>query len=281
MIGQRLLQWVIGFALLSDPASAEQTLRIATYNTELDRAGPGLLLRDILRGDDPQINAVAKSISHIAPDIIVLQRFDFDHELHALQAFSDTLSANGMTYPHIFARRPNTGLQTGLDLNENGRLGEAQDAHGYGEFSGQRGMAILSKFPIDRTHVRDFSALTLGEIPLRQRVGITSVLRRYDFLRMSSVGHWDVPLILPNGTRLHLLTWHGSSPVFDGPEDRNGRRGAAETLFWADYLNGLLIQPPPSDPVIVVGVANIDPVDGEGRHGALLHGQTLVDMRGV
>jgi len=36
-------------ALLAGPVAAE-TLRIATYNAALTRAGPGLLLRDILKG---------------------------------------------------------------------------------------------------------------------------------------------------------------------------------------------------------------------------------------
>ncbi|MEC9313216.1 MAG: endonuclease/exonuclease/phosphatase family protein, partial [Pseudomonadota bacterium] len=39
------------------PAQAD-TVRIATFNTELSRKGPGLLLRDIERGEDPQIAAV-------------------------------------------------------------------------------------------------------------------------------------------------------------------------------------------------------------------------------
>ncbi|MGB3244167.1 MAG: endonuclease/exonuclease/phosphatase family protein, partial [Sulfitobacter sp.] len=44
---------------LAGPLRAEQpTLRVATFNTELARKGPGLLLRDILKGDDPQITAV-------------------------------------------------------------------------------------------------------------------------------------------------------------------------------------------------------------------------------
>ena len=40
------------------PASAE-TLRIATFNTDLARDGPGLLLRDILKGADDVLSARA------------------------------------------------------------------------------------------------------------------------------------------------------------------------------------------------------------------------------
>jgi len=51
-------------------------LRIATYNSDLSRKGPGLLLRDILRGEDAQIHAVMRVISSISPDVLLLQDFD-------------------------------------------------------------------------------------------------------------------------------------------------------------------------------------------------------------
>ena len=46
--------------------SAADTLRVASFNAELQRDGPGLLLRDIGRGDDPQIAAVAEVIARAA-----------------------------------------------------------------------------------------------------------------------------------------------------------------------------------------------------------------------
>ena len=49
-----LLLWL---SLLSAENLAAETLRVATWNVGLDRAGPGLLLQDIVTGDDPQIAA--------------------------------------------------------------------------------------------------------------------------------------------------------------------------------------------------------------------------------
>ena len=40
------------------------------------------------------------------------------------------------------------------------------------------------------------------------------------------------------GSELHLLMSHPTPPVFDGDEDRNGRRNFDEIKLWADYLAG-------------------------------------------
>ena len=57
-----------------------------------------------------------------------------------------------------------------------------------------------------------------------------------DVFRLSSKSHWDVPVRLPDGRILHLLASHPTPPVFDGSEDRNGRRNHDEIRFWADYV---------------------------------------------
>ena len=98
-----------------------ETLRIATYHTELKRDGPGLLLRDILR-DDPQVRAVAQVIAHASPDILVLQRVDYDLNLTALTALRDKIAEEGANYPYLFAHPPNSGVPTGLDIDGDGRV---------------------------------------------------------------------------------------------------------------------------------------------------------------
>ena len=112
---------------MAAPALADP-LRIATYNTELSRDGPGLLLRDILRGEDDQIAGVTGVIARVSPDILLLQGIDYDAGGYALAAFADALAGMGADYPYRLALRPNTGMPTGLDLDGNGRLGEARDA---------------------------------------------------------------------------------------------------------------------------------------------------------
>ncbi len=255
------------------PVSA-QNLRIASFNTGLAREGPGLLLRDILRGGDRQIEAVMAVIRAVGPDILLLQDFDHDLDNVALTAFRDRLAeAGGPLYPHLFAPRPNSGLATGLDMDGNGRLGEPRDAQGYGRFSGQGGMALLSRLPIDREAARDFSDFLWRDLPgalLPERDGAPFPSARAQAAqRLSSVGHWQVPVILPDGRRLTLLAFHATPPVFDGPEDRNGRRNHDEIAFWNLLLEGALPYPPPEGPVVVLGDANLDPEDSEGRTEAI------------
>ena len=86
-----------------------ETLRIATFHTELSRKGPGLLLRDILKGD-PQAEAVAEVVAHVAPDVLILQGVDYDHGRETLRALRDLIGAAGVEYPHIFALKPSRSI---------------------------------------------------------------------------------------------------------------------------------------------------------------------------
>lgn len=252
-------------------ATAEPSIRVALFNTELSRKGPGLLLRDIARGDDKQINAVLDVIVAASADILVLQGIDYDHEARTLGALRDALATRGMTYLYQFTQRPNTGLRSGLDLDGDGTNHQPRDAHGFGWFPGQGGMAILSRFPFGEGG-RDFSTLLWADLPgvvlpKRQDGRLFPSRDVYRVLRLSSTGHWDVPVMLPSGQQVHILTYHATPPVFDGPEDRNGLRNAAETAFWLHWLEGAFGEMP--DLFVMAAGANLDPVDGDGRKDAL------------
>ena len=254
--------------MLANPAAAE-TLRIATYNVELNRAGPGLLLRDIQKGQDPQIAAVVQVMVALQADVVLLTGFDYDLDLVALTAFAELLSAAGAPYPYRFAARPNTGLATGLDLDADGYPGGPGDAQGYGRFSGEGGMAVLSRQPIDSADVRDFSDVLWQDLPGALLFeGMTPDAQAMQ--RLSTTGHWEVPIDLPGGTRLRVLAWYATPPVFDGPEDRNGRRNHDEAAFWTRLLDGALPMAPPRGPWVVLGDANLDPADGDGISDAIL-----------
>jgi hypothetical protein len=236
---------------LSGPAGAE-TLRIATYDPGLTRAGPGLLLRDIRRGD-PQVLAAAQVIAAAAPDAILLTGIDWDHDGLALAAFAALLDEAGHPMPHRFAARPNSGMQTGLDLDGDGRAGGAEDAQGFGQFSGQNAMAVLSRLPLGPA--TDHSATLWHDLP-----GTLMPPATPGGQRLSSTAHWDVPVMTDAGP-LHLLAWSATPPVFDGPEDRNGRRNHDEAAFWLHHL--------PDAPYVLLGNPNLDLADGDGRAQAM------------
>lgn len=252
-------------------------MRIATYNVDLSRKGPGLLLRDILSGKDRQVMAVTDVIAGAAPDVILLTGFDYDLDGLALSALADRLSALDAEYPYRFALRPNTGRATGLDLDGDGKTGGPGDSQGYGRFAGADGMAILSRLPIVEEDVADYSDTLWRDLPGALIGGAGLPEEVMEVQRLSTTGHWAVPVVLPDGAQLTLLCWYATPPVFDGPEDRNGRRNHDEAAFWTRLLDGALAAPAPKPPMVLLGDVNLDPVDGDGRPEALL--SLLSDQR--
>lgn len=244
---------------MAGSATAE-TLRIAFWNADLARRGPGLLARDLIRAKEPDVQTAIKTVAELDADILVLSGFDFDAGGLALTALNDHLPR---PYPTLLPLRPNTGLPTGFDLDGNGRSDEARDAQGFGRFPGQGGMAVLSRFPIDHGQSRDFSPLLWRDLPGADLPPLPEGAA--DVLRLSTTGHHDTALVLPDGRVLHLLTWHATTPAFDGPEDRNGKRNADETRFWTLLLDAALPFPPPTGSFVVIGQANADPEKGDGN----------------
>ena len=268
------LIYLLGTGVAPVSSAKAEPLRVATWNVELSRKGPGLLLRDILRNDDPAISQAADTIVQIDPDILLLTGFDWDHGLAAAGAFAEMLRHKGSLYPHLFAPKPNSGVTTGLDMDGDGRTGDARDAQGYGRFLGDGGLLLLSKWPLMRDEVTDFTSMKWVDLPgalLPEVDGApfpsAEVLNQQ---RLSSTGHWDIPVQIGT-TTLHILAFAATPPVFDGPEDRNGKRNHDENAIWLRYLAGDLAQPPPEAPLVVMGNANLDLVDGEGLHDAILN----------
>lgn len=261
------------------------TLRVATFNADLNRPGAGVLVADIGKRD-PQILNVAEIILRVQPDIILLNEIDHDPQGLALSGFHEILSEGvegvpGIDYAHRFLAPSNTGEPLGLDLNEDGKVMGARDAKGFGRFPGQYGMAILSRVPLGQARTfRDFpwSNLPWAQAPMNADGSAFFSDAAWAVLPFSSKSHWDVVAALPDGREVHLLASHPTPPVFDGPEDRNGLRNAAEIRFWVDYIDGAewimddtgqaggLDQ---DTAFVVLGDLNNDPVDGDGENAAI------------
>ena len=234
------------------------------------------MLRDVVRGKDPQITAVLKLLQETNADIVDLQGFDYDLTGAALNAFADALADQGLDYPHRFSLPENEGRTTNLDLDGDNRLGGPGNAQGYGPFFGASGMAILSRFPILENAVTDFTPFLWRDLPdalLPETDGTPFPNAEAQTIqRLSSHGHWVVPVEVPQIGRITLLTFHASPPVFDGPEDRNGKGNHDEVMFWNHYLAGtfgtyLL------DRFVLLGDANQDPDKGDIHSTAI---QTLL-----
>lgn len=251
----------------ADPArlaKSPNSIRIATFNVALAGEHEGEIRDRLQDGADPQARAVAEILQQVNPDVVLLNELDYDPDGQTLELFLNKYlevpqnccpqaraESQPIRFPHRFVAPVNTGLPSEFDLDRDGvqRAEQnsneyARDAWGFGRYPGQYGMVVLSKFPIDQKAVRTFQQFAwkdmpgalLPEDPDNAGAGWYSaeVLERFP---LSSKSHWDVPVRI-NGETLHLLCSHPTPPVFDGAEDRNGRRNHDEIRFWADYLAG-------------------------------------------
>ena len=282
---------VAGSALAAPPSA---DVRFATFNASLNRASAGQLVShlsapgvdDVFRR---QIRNVAEVVQRVRPDVLLINEFDFDPA--AVGLFRDNfleVSQNGaapIEYPYAFIAPSNTGIATGKDLNNNGVVvttpgaqGYGDDAFGFGAFPGQFGMVVYSKYPIVTDEVRTFQLFKWKDMPGNLIPTPFYAQDEVEILRLSSKSHWDVPIQI--GTkRVHFLVSHPTPPVFDGLEDRNGRRNFDEIRFWADYISpgkaayiyddeghhgGLK----PGELFVIAGDQNSDPLDGDSIPGA-------------
>jgi len=264
------------------PAAAE-TVRIATFNASLARDAPGALAAELEAEPSAQARAVVEVVRTVRPDVLVLNEIDFDADRRALGAFYRLLTAEeGSGAPleigFDFTAPVNTGVQSGLDLDGDGEVGGPGDAWGYGRFPGQYGMAVLSRFVIDYDDARTFRQFRWRDLP-DNRLPAEFYGPAAERLPLSSKSHWDVPIRLGRSMTLHLLVSHPTPPVFDGPEDRNGRRNADEVDFWRPYIAGggpWLIDDQgragglaAEAQFVILGDLNLAPTDGDGRAEAI------------
>ncbi|MGE0407864.1 MAG: endonuclease/exonuclease/phosphatase family protein [Amphiplicatus sp.] len=282
-----------GLATLSGcAAEPPETIRVATFNAYLNRAEAGGLVADLSSPGNEQARAVAEIIQRTAPDILFLNEIDRDPEARALALFQENYLGVGQNggapaiYPYVYAGPVNTGLASGRDLDRNGEIvttpgaeGYGGDAFGFGAFPGQYGMAILSKYPIEEAAIRTFQFFLWKDMPEAALPDDPETKEEADWhrsealadFRLSSKSHWDIPVIV-GGRSVHVLASHPTPPVFDGEENRNGRRNHDEIRFWADYVAGAAYirddagRPgglPAGARFVILGDMNADPMDGE------------------
>jgi len=265
---------------------APDTIRVATFNVALARKGAGLLVREMQEGS-AQIDAVAEIVLRVRPDILLINELDRDPAHRAPVLFAERLRADiagldGLDYPFLHQGPANTGLPSGHDLDGDGRADGPRDAFGFGLFPGQFAMALLSRHPIDYGRLRSFQHFRWSDLPGADRpLNPDGTPYHADAvwqtLRLSSKSLWDVPVRLPGGV-LHLLASHPTPPVFDGPEDLNGRRNADEIRLLTALIDGAgwpiddrgeTGGLKPEDRFVVAGDLNADPFDGEARREAI------------
>ncbi len=250
------------FGLLFMATVQATTVKVATFNVSMEALNyrdhqqdeTGNVSQKTLAGalatNHQQIKNIAEIIQRVNPDIILLNEFDYtDDDYQSLKSFIKNYlnqSQHGqqaIEFPYFYQGPVNTGVNSGIDIDGDGVKGKLPgDGFGYGHFPGHYGMALLSKYPIVVDKIRSFQYFKRHDMPgALKPIDIKTNKPWYSdkdwrALRLSSKSHWDVPVNV-NGTTIHILASHPTPPVFDGPEDRNGKRNHDEIRFWHDYIS--------------------------------------------
>lgn len=260
-IGALFLFGSASMAMANTDKNLATSLRIATFNVSMEALNyvdyqsnetpmaSGEELKKALSTNHLQIRNIAEIIQKVNPDIILLNEFDHLNDNHqTLKHFINnylSISQNDNTpvnYPYFYQGPVNTGVLSEHDLNGDSiKKSAPADAYGFGYFPGHFAMALLSKYPINTDDIRTFQYFKWKDMP-NALMPIDPETNRpwysnktWSDFRLSSKSHWDIPVNI-NGKTLHVLASHPTPPVFDGPEDRNGKRNHDELRFWVDYL---------------------------------------------
>lgn len=273
------------------PEETEDTLvRFATFNVAMFRETEGKLIGDLSAADDDQVKKVAEIIQIIRPEVLALMEFDYDEKEKGLALFQKNylaVSQNGekpIHYKYRMAFPSNTGIPSGMDLNNDGKKGGPDDAYGYGEFPGQYAFALLSMYPFDEKEIRTYQKFLWKDmpgavIPTNPEGEPYYSEEELNVFRLSSKNHVVVPLHIPGGI-VHVIMAHPTPPVFDGPEDRNGMRNHDEIRLLADLISqedtveylyddkgrtgGFT-----GEHFVIMGDLNADPIDGDSYNRAI------------
>jgi len=284
-------------AATASPALAQsqtpaQPVRVATFNIAMGFDRQGEMAEALEAGGHPRLLQVAETLQRVRPDIVLLNEFDYDPDVDAAALLMQNYLADGLngqdgiSYPWHFSATVNTGEDSGLDLDGDGKTGGPGDAWGFGHFPGQYGMLVLSRYPLLEDRTRTFqqfpwSALPGARQPLNPDGSAFYPPETWQQLRLSSKSHWDLVFNI-DGQQLHLLAHHPTPPVFDGPENRNGLRNYDENRFWKTYYEAgskdtpwLLDDTGRSGGIaqdarfVIAGDFNADPLDGDSVPGAM------------
>lgn len=211
---------------------------------------------------DEQAEAAAHVIQSVDPDVLVVNELTNNFQqgkatdTSNAEAFVENYlteaqneNVDAVEYPNTFMPEVNTGVMSGMDLDNDGAIDTtpgdptyANDAFGFGLFPGQYGFSVFSKHPIEADAIRTFRKFLWedmpdGYLPTDEETELHLDESETDRFRLSSKTHADVPIQI-DGTTVHGLLAHPTPPVFDGPGNFNGKRCHDEVRLLADIAAG-------------------------------------------
>lgn len=222
---------------------------------------------------------------------MLLNEFDYIAQpADGVQAFIANylnVSQSGQTpidYPYFYCAEVNTGVPMDVDDGD-AAIGDQAQTQGFGFFPGHYGMVLLSRFPIVPEGVRSFQHFLWRDMPSALRP-IDPVTGKpwhseaaWQVQRLSSKSHWVIPVTVDNAL-IYILASHPTPPVFDGPENRNGKRNHDEIRLWLDFLSdsggdylyddaGSNAKLASNARFVVVGDLNASAVEGDAHRSAI------------
>lgn len=236
---------------------SHDTVRIAVFNIRVLSTAKILEVDSTGKGINPQLIAAAEIIQRVRPDILLLNELWHDYATVAqgggldenarrfVRAYLNRGDA-AIDYPYTFAAPCNTGKLSGFDLNgdgvtatpaDTGTAPYADDSWGWGMRPGEFSIGVLSRYPIDAAHARTFRTFLWKDLPgnhMPQGFYPAAAVAR---MPLSSKSHWDLPVRVGTAV-IHVFASVPTPGIFDGPEDRNGRRNFDEIRFWTRYIDG-------------------------------------------
>ncbi|WP_439835719.1 endonuclease/exonuclease/phosphatase family protein [Aeromonas enteropelogenes] len=322
----------------NDSKAPDPMVRFATFNLSFDRTAPGMLAGELSltrtaqddllaryqEGDTSlseaekttaknvqQIRNVAEIVQRTRPDVFLLNEFDNDgkgESTAALNAFNDNYLAHAqhsdvtaISYPVRQSFATNTGLMSGFDLNQDGKVNTGpDDAWGFGNYHGQYAFAVMSKYPVDTKQIRTFQTFKWKNMPGETNPVIDDCSNpkapipasrqcgdawyddaAWQQFPLSSKNHADVPVRIktPQGEEVvHFLISHPTPPIFGNAARHNVKHNRAEIAFWNDYVNGLDYMTDDKGTkgglakdakFVIAGDLNADPLTGDGDLSAI------------
>ena len=246
---------------------------------------------------------MAEIIQRVRPEVVLINEFDYIDGPIDGNALTDAFQANYLgigqngagpiAYPYVFVAPSNTGIASGFDSTTTGRSSRRRWRPATGTTRSASASSPASSGWPSSACIR---SITTPPGPSSTSSGATCRARscrttrrpgpadwyspeELAILPLSSKSHWDLPIDI-GGSTVHFLVSHPTPPVFDGPEDRNGRRNFDEIRFWADYLTpgkaGYIYDDQgrtgglkPGSSFVIAGDQNSDPLDGDSVPGAI------------
>ena len=222
----------------------EDDLRVATLHTGITADSSAdqpveNLISALRTGNHTGSRAVAQTVQTNAPDVLVLTGVSYDTEQQIAELLKDHYfaagqrSETGLDYPYVFTAPTNSGRESGVDLDGDGTIGGAGDAIGYGEYPGQYGTVVFSKYPIVEDQVRTFQNFLWSDLPENSMPEDRYSELEESVLRLNETSLWDVPVDV-DGETVHII----SSSVVADHDDAEPARGEDIRRVVADYAAG-------------------------------------------